>query len=172
MNREDQKRRLTISGILLGLGLGGFFDGIVLHQILQWHHMLSHTSEYPTNTIAGLEMNVLADGLFHAATYVFTIAGLVVLWPVLDQPERVWSRRGFVALLILGWGIFNVVEGIINHQVLQIHNVREDVGNKLAWNVGFLVVGTLMVLIGWGIYRRSRWIRPRADSLGTPYHEA
>ncbi|MGZ5240675.1 MAG: DUF2243 domain-containing protein, partial [Caldimonas sp.] len=24
------------AGILFGLGLGGFFDGIVLHQILQW----------------------------------------------------------------------------------------------------------------------------------------
>ena len=29
------------AGFLLGLGLGGFFDGIVLHQLLQWHHMAS-----------------------------------------------------------------------------------------------------------------------------------
>ena len=29
------------AGILFGLGLGGFVDGIVLHQLLQWHHMLS-----------------------------------------------------------------------------------------------------------------------------------
>ncbi|MCK1539441.1 DUF2243 domain-containing protein, partial [Bradyrhizobium sp. 176] len=29
------------AGVLLGLGLGGFFDGIVFHQLLQWHHMLS-----------------------------------------------------------------------------------------------------------------------------------
>jgi uncharacterized membrane protein len=25
---------------LLGVGLGVFLDGIVLHQVLQWHHML------------------------------------------------------------------------------------------------------------------------------------
>jgi hypothetical protein len=25
----------------MGVGLGGFVDGILLHQILQWHHMLT-----------------------------------------------------------------------------------------------------------------------------------
>jgi uncharacterized membrane protein len=54
------------SGLLYGLGLGGFVDGILLHEVLQWHHMVS--SEYPTNTVAGLEVNTLADGLFHIAT--------------------------------------------------------------------------------------------------------
>jgi uncharacterized membrane protein len=33
--------RCRAPGILLGIGLGGFVDGIVLHQILQWHHMLT-----------------------------------------------------------------------------------------------------------------------------------
>src|SRR5215212_10407320 len=32
-------RRITGPGVVLGLGLGGFVDGIVLHQVLQWHHM-------------------------------------------------------------------------------------------------------------------------------------
>ena len=27
------------AGILLGVGLGGFADGIALHQIAQWHNM-------------------------------------------------------------------------------------------------------------------------------------
>ena len=31
----------TSAGGLFGLGLGGFFDDIVMHQVLQWHHMLS-----------------------------------------------------------------------------------------------------------------------------------
>src|SRR4051812_26426023 len=38
------------SGLLYGLGLGGFVDGILLHEVLQWHHMVS--SEYPTNTVS------------------------------------------------------------------------------------------------------------------------
>ncbi|HEY8445710.1 MAG TPA: DUF2243 domain-containing protein, partial [Thermomicrobiales bacterium] len=73
MDAETRRRRITTAGILLGLGLGGFFDGIVLHQILQWHHMVSSVSDYPTTTVAGLEANTLADGLFHAATYIFTV---------------------------------------------------------------------------------------------------
>jgi len=49
------------SGLLYGLGFGGFIDGIVLHQILQWHHMVSHVDDYPVTTMAGLEVNTVAD---------------------------------------------------------------------------------------------------------------
>jgi Predicted membrane protein (DUF2243) len=66
------------AGILFGLGLGGFFDGIVLHQLLQWHHMLS--SWYPVDTIENVEWNTLWDGIFHSSTYFFVVAGLFVLW--------------------------------------------------------------------------------------------
>ena len=40
-NRPSLRNRFTLAGILLGVGLGWFVDGIVLHQILQWHHMLT-----------------------------------------------------------------------------------------------------------------------------------
>lgn len=63
------------SGLLLGLGLGGFVDGIVLHQILQWHHMIS--AERPPTTLAGLEVNTLADGFFHLATWLFVVAASI-----------------------------------------------------------------------------------------------
>ncbi|HEX2578333.1 MAG TPA: DUF2243 domain-containing protein, partial [Aquihabitans sp.] len=58
-----------LPGVLLGVGLGGFVDGIVLHQVLQWHHVLSDTGDHPTTTVAGLEANTLADGVFHAGTW-------------------------------------------------------------------------------------------------------
>ena len=58
---------MRLPGLLLGVGLGGFVDGIVLHQILQWHHLLTSEGSYPATTVAGLEANTLADGLFHAA---------------------------------------------------------------------------------------------------------
>jgi uncharacterized membrane protein len=64
----DASSQPRAPGILLGIGLGGFVDGIVLHQILQWHHMLSSEGSHPTTTVAGLETNTLWDGLFHAAT--------------------------------------------------------------------------------------------------------
>ena len=79
MGAEGSDRHFPVSaGILFGLGLGGFFDGIVLHQVLQWHHMLS--TWYPVNTIENLELNTFWDGIFHSATYLFVVAALFVLW--------------------------------------------------------------------------------------------
>ena len=50
----------------MGIGLGGFFDGILFHQLLQIHNMLS--AKYPNTSIANLEINMFWDGLFHALT--------------------------------------------------------------------------------------------------------
>lgn len=149
MDETTANRRLRIAGTLLGLGLGGFFDGIVLHQILQWHHLVSHVDRYPTNTVAGLEANTLADGLFHAATYLFAISGLWLLWTVLTRSSLAPGSRKLAGLLLFGWGIFNVVEGTINHHILELHHVREDVGNQLAWDLGFLAIGAAMIVGGW-----------------------
>jgi uncharacterized membrane protein len=153
MEPESRRKRITIGGIFLGLGLGGFFDGIVLHQILQWHHMVSHVDDYPTTTVAGLEANTLGDGLFHAATWIFTAAGLFLLWSGLRQPNGVWSNRAFFGLLLMGWGLFNVVEGVIDHHLLELHHVREDSNNQLAWDLAFLAWGTAMLLGGWYLVR-------------------
>lgn len=155
MAAGSQKRKLTQAGILLGLGLGAFVDGIVLHQILQWHHMLSDTRKYPTNTVAGLEMNTLADGFFHAAAYVLTVAGLFMLWQVLSQRSGPWSMRGFSGLLLIGWGAFNVVEGVIDHHLLQIHHVRDDITNPALWDLGFLILSVLLLLAGWVMFKNA-----------------
>lgn len=63
---------------LFGMGIGGFVDGIVLHQLLQWHHMLSHTEGGNTKTVAGLELNILADGLFHGPMWVLIVAAALL----------------------------------------------------------------------------------------------
>lgn len=68
-------------GLLIGIGLGGFVDGIVLHQVLQWHHMLTNTpddnvglDEYPADTVDGLEVDTLVDGLLHVFTWIAAAA--------------------------------------------------------------------------------------------------
>ncbi len=167
MDVESQFVRLRTSGILFGIGFGGFFDGIVLHQILQWHHMVSHVEDYPTTTVAGLEANTLADGLFHAVTYLITIAALMVLWPVLGARRRVWSTQGFVGLLLIGWAIFNLVEGVIDHHLLKVHVVREDVSNPDLWNLGFLAVSVLPGPVGFALVKRADW-RESDDTTNQP----
>jgi uncharacterized membrane protein len=95
-------RRPLVSCVLLGVGLGGFVDGIVLHQILQWHHMLTATVDHPADTVAGLEANTLADGLFHAAAWIFVAAGAS------SRPSGVGTAqerrcRMMVVALGIGW---------------------------------------------------------------------
>jgi uncharacterized membrane protein len=129
--------------LLLGVGFGGVLDGIVLHQVLQWHHLTSH-GEMPSN-VAGLRAEVLADGLFHAATWALVVVGLVlVLRDRASQPPRV-----VVGLLVAGWGLVNLVEGVINHQLLGLHHVRDDLGGPLSWDLGFLAVS--VALLGGGL---------------------
>lgn len=48
---------IIVAGVFLGLGLGGFVDGILLHQILQWHHMISNLQ--PLTTISNIDLNML-----------------------------------------------------------------------------------------------------------------
>ncbi|MGV7034729.1 DUF2243 domain-containing protein [Methylobacterium symbioticum] len=141
------------AGILLGLGLGGFFDGIVLHQVLQWHHMLS--SWYPIDSIPNLELNTLWDGLFHSATYVLVVVGLFILWRHGREGPLVWSSRRVSGSCLIGWGLFNLVEGLIDHQVLGVHHVNERVARAqwLSWDLAFLAWGLAMLGGGWLLVR-------------------
>src|SRR3954451_11934492 len=90
------------AGILLGAGLGGFLDGIVLHQIMQWHNMLS-TVRPPTDLVT-MKYNMVWDGLFHAFTWSMTATGLAMLWRAGQRSDVPWSTRVFLGALCMGWG--------------------------------------------------------------------
>lgn len=149
---EERAKPLVQAGFVLGLGLGGFFDGIVFHQILQTHHMLS---AHPDPTVAGdLRLNVLVDGLFHLVTYLLTIAGIVLVWRAWRRSTVPPSGRTLLGSALIGWGGFNLVEGTINHHVLQIHHVWPDgPGGVVVWNVAFLLWGALMLGVGIALVR-------------------
>ena len=159
------RRRVVWGTVLLGLGLGGFFDGIVLHQILQWHHMVT-SAGYLANTVGNLELNTLLDGLFHTSTYVMTALGLGLLWSATRLPHVRWSRALLIGGLLAGWGTFNLVEGTVDHHILGLHHVKEGSANQLAWDLGFLSWGAVMLagglaLMRAGIGRRSARRRGR-----------
>ena len=147
--------------LILGLGFGGFLDGIVLHQILQWHHMLTgeHGGE-PMTTVAGLEANMLVDGFFHVATWVLVMTGSLLTLRAWQRGQLAPPWRGHVGLLLAGWGAFNLVEGLIDHQLLGIHHVRDDLGGPLGWDLGFLASGVLLLAVGLAMARggpRRNW---------------
>ena len=139
----------------MGLGLGGFIDGIVLHQILQWHHMLTDTGDHRSDTVAGLEANTLADGFFHLATWILVTAATFLTLRAWQRRELAPPWRSHIGLLLAGWGVFNVVEGVIDHQVLGIHHVRDDLGAPLGWDLGFLVFGVLLIAVGLALAKQA-----------------
>jgi uncharacterized membrane protein len=156
------RRKFPVSaGVLLGLGLGGFFDGIVLHQILQWHHMVT-SAGYPADNLGNLELNTTLDGLFHAATYLFTASGLVILWNTARKPHFWWSGRMLFSTMLIGFGLFNVVEGIVDHHLLELHHVNETVAREywIYWDFGFLIWGAAMLIVGLALFRRAGHAHP------------
>ena len=142
-------------GVLFGVGLGGFVDGIVLHQILQWHHLVSHTDDHPVSTVPGLEANTLADGLFHVVAWLFVVAASVVTIAQWRSDRHAPSWSWHVGGALIGWGLFNVVEGLVNHHILGLHHVRDDLGAPVSWDLAFLVFGVLLVVAGRVLQKRS-----------------
>jgi len=156
-DEHEDRQFPTAAGICFGLGIGGFFDGIVLHQILQWHHMVT-SAGYPANTVENLELNTLIDGLFHATTYVFIIIGLLLLWRTAHRSHVRWSTKLLAGSILMGFGLFNLVEGLINHHLLGIHHVNETVPTNqwIYWDVGFLIWGALMLICGWFLWKAGK----------------
>ncbi len=144
------------SGLLYGLGLGGFVDGILLHQVLQWHHMVSDVHDYPPTTLAGLEVNTMADGLFHVLTWFFVLGGSITAITAWRQGRLAPNWRFHFGLVLAGWGVFNVVEGVVDHQLLGVHHVRDDLGGPLSWDLGFLALGVALAVVGWLLHRAGR----------------
>lgn len=164
-----------LPGFLMGIGFGGFVDGIVMHQILQWHHVLSDTAANPPGTIPGKEANVTADGFFHAATWVLLLVGTLLLVRSWQQGRLAPRWRFHVGLLLAGWGAFNLAEGVVNHQLLQVHHVRDDLGGPLSWDLAFLASGVLLAAVGRVLHRRGapgaravRAGRPRSATTARP----
>ena len=150
--RRLNRQPLIVAGILLGLGQAGFFDGIVFHQLLQWHHMFTNVES--SNTVSGLELNTLGDGLFHLVDWLLTLSGLVVLWLAIKRNDVDLSTYVFIGAFCIGAGMFNITEGILSHHIFQIHHVKPG-AHQLAWDLSFIGAGIVSAIIGGIILNRS-----------------
>ena len=137
------RRRLLVSGLLLGLGAAGAVDEIVFHQLLHWHSFYDRASG---------DAGLVSDGLLHAATWSATVAGLALL-------ADVRRRESFAAVtwwgaVLTGAGAFQIWDGVVHHKLLRLHQVRYGVdltGYDLAWTG----VGVLLLLAGVLLVRRT-----------------
>lgn len=143
--RRGPGRTLLMGGFGLGFALGGFFDGILLHQILQWHHLLSGLAD---PAYADIGVQILVDGLFHALMYVIAAAGLWLLWRGRRGLAEVGGRR-LMGWALVGFGVWHIVDGLMSHWLLGLHRVRMDVDNMLFWDLlWFFAFGVAAVAAG------------------------
>jgi uncharacterized membrane protein len=146
-------RLLNAAGLAIGIGMGGLMDGILFHQIFQFHNMLS--AKIPTDNLVGAKVNMVWDGLFHSLVWVATAIGIWLLWKGVTRPGAILSGKALVGSMLMGWGLFNVVEGVIDHHILNLHHVYELMGQSI-WDYAFLVWGALMIAGGWSLRKVER----------------
>ncbi|HEX8609734.1 MAG TPA: DUF2243 domain-containing protein [Telluria sp.] len=135
-------------GFMLGFALGGFFDGILLHQVLQWHHLLSLVPG-----MNDLRLQVLWDGYFHALMYVIAIAALWGLWRSRQRGGDEWGSA-LIGSLLLGFGVWNLVDIGLAHWIIGIHRVRLDSPSPLMWDLIWLAAfGAVPIIAAWWVIR-------------------
>ena len=137
--------RIRTAAMLLGIGMGGFLDGIVLHQIFQWHSMLS--AVLPPHSMEAMKASMMADGLFHLVTWVVTLAGVILLWSAFGRGGSLPTSRAFAGYFVMGWGWFNLVEGIVDHHLLELHHVRDLPEHVPLFDWLFLLVGGMGFIV-------------------------
>jgi uncharacterized membrane protein len=148
------RRPLLVAGGVIGIALGGFFDGILLHQILQWHHFLSLV---PGEALRSLRNQIIADGAFHVLMYLIAAVGLWLLWKARGGLVQAGAGRRLLGSVLLGFGIWQFIDVVVFHWIVGIHRIRVDVPEPLYWDVGWVAVfGAPAVLAG-------RWFLGRAD---------
>lgn len=157
-------RHLFRAALVLGIGLGAFIDGIVLHQILGWHHLVCTTETCRPDSVAALELQNTQDGFFHLGALLLTLGGLIGVWRAHRKVVAIGLGGAVLGGCIAGWGVFNFVEGLIDHQILGIHHVKPDSPHWLLYDMLFLASGPVLFAAGYFLARWRGAERPDAAS--------
>jgi uncharacterized membrane protein len=154
-NHGGSKRSVVFASAVIGFGLSGFFDGILLHQVLQWHHLLSLV---PGAVFRDLGTQILADGLFHVFMYLVTAAGLWLLWrarAALSDEGVGW--RAVAGGGLTGFGVWNFIDVGLFHWTLGIHRIRINAPDPMLYDVSWLIaLGAIPFAIGWLLLRSDK----------------
>lgn len=142
--RDDYSARNLLSGILFGLGLVGFIDEAVFHQLLHWHHFYDKST---TN------IGLVSDGLFHTFSWFSTI-GSSFLFADLRRRNAFWFTRWFGGVL-LGGGAFQLYDGTVQHKILKLHQIRY-VDNVIIYDWIWNIIALVMVVVGIVLVIRTR----------------
>jgi uncharacterized membrane protein len=120
----------------------------LLHRVLQWNQLFSSV---PIETLQAFRFSALWEDLFHASPYIFVQLGCAVLWRRAHHARWRWSGRILAGSMLMGFGLFNLAEGLIDHEILGLHHVNETVSREqwVYWDMGFLLWGAVMMTCGY-----------------------
>ncbi|MET9505617.1 DUF2243 domain-containing protein [Streptomyces sp. NPDC006259] len=138
-----EHRRSLAAGLLIGMAVMAAVDEIVFHQLLGWHHFYDRST-----TGVGL----LSDGLLHTAELLALVAGFFLSADLRRRGVRDAARLR--AGIVLGLGFFQLLDGIVDHKLLRVHQIRYGVDvtpYDWAWNLG----GLVLLLIGCALTLRA-----------------
>ncbi len=136
-------RAVTLGWLMIGFALGGFFDGILLHQILQWHHLLSGLDE-PTG--GDVPFQIMMDGLFHLLMYVLALIGTVLVINRSNR-ERLVGGGDILRWSLVGFSAWHILDAVLSHWLLGIHRIRMDYAQPLLWDLAWLLIFGIVPLL-------------------------
>lgn len=142
--RVTYRGRNLVAGLLLGVGIAGFVDEVVFHQLLHWHHFYDRST---------LEVGLVSDGVFHAFSW-FAAIGSMFLLADLSRRHAVWWTRWWGGLS-LGAGAFQLYDGLVHHKLLGLHQIRYDV-DLLPYDVAWNAIAVVLIVAGLVLVLRTR----------------
>ncbi|WP_192498425.1 DUF2243 domain-containing protein [Halorussus halophilus] len=148
-------RRALLAAGVFGFGFSGLVDVLVLHHVLQWHHLVSGI--YSMDTLSGLRTNILADGIFSIGMVTIMSVGAGLLWQSKRRTYAPLAVKPLAGAAIIGLGVFDVFDAVVDHALLGLHQPVGAGGQPLSlggrYNPHWLVVSLLFVAAGYYVYR-------------------
>ncbi len=138
---------------MIGVAVMAAVDEIVFHQILAWHHFYDRST-----TRVGL----LSDGLLHAVELLLLVAGFFLL-AALRRRAALHTRRAWAGFL-LGAGGFQLFDGVVNHKVFRLHQIRYDVVDLVVYDAVWIGAAVLLLAAGAAVALTGRGPRTPATA--------
>lgn len=140
---RPRRRRVYLSGVLVGVGIAAFIDETVFHQLLHWHHFYDKSTP---------DVGLISDGLFHAFGWFAIVSGLVLMADLLRRNAFLAPR--WWGSVLLGMGVFQLYDGLIQHTLLGLHQIRYGV-DIVPYNIVWDGIAVVAIVLGATLIRRS-----------------
>ncbi|WP_281417917.1 DUF2243 domain-containing protein [Kineosporia corallincola] len=138
--------------MLFGCGVAAcMIDLFVFHLGLHWHHFYDRSTP-------GVALT--ADGFFHAFGWFITVWALFLLADLRRWATVRWPR--WCAAVITGTGLFQLFDGVVDHKLLRIHQIRYGV-DLLPYDVTWITASLVLLGLGALGLRRYPHAQPRSQ---------